>query len=123
MGVGVRPLPKEREEMAEESVHESADAAPHRVSRRAMLQAGTAGVVAVGAIGALPGVFAGTAGSAFAATTGSTHRDGIDAPAGEEPIVAHVKDASTGEVSLFVGEREITYEDRALVQHLIRATQ
>lgn len=88
-----------------------------------MLQAGTAGAVAVGAIGAFPGALAALGAPVSAGATGSTRSESAGSPAGQEPIVAHVKDASTGEVSLFVGEREITYEDRALVQHLVRATR
>lgn len=97
---------------------------PRRVSRRAMLQAGTVGAVAVGTIGAFPGVLTGLGGAAFA-SPGSPELGSpeLDTPADQGPIVAHVKDASTGEVSLFVGEREITYQDRALVRHLTRAAR
>lgn len=38
-----------------------------------------------------------------------------------EPVVAHVRDAATGEVALMVGTREIVYRDPALVARLLKA--
>src|SRR4029077_3656749 len=34
-------------------------------------------------------------------------------------VVAHVRDASTGEVSIMAGENEVVYHDRALVARLL----
>ena len=42
-------------------------------------------------------------------------------PAIEGLIVAHIRDAATGEMSLYVGEREVVYKDLPLVQQLARA--
>ena len=39
----------------------------------------------------------------------------------EEPIVAYVRDAQRGEVTVTAGTVEHTYRDRALVQKLMRA--
>jgi hypothetical protein len=38
-----------------------------------------------------------------------------------EPIVAHVRNARTGELSLLVGEREVTVHDRDLAARIARA--
>jgi len=39
----------------------------------------------------------------------------------EEPLVAYVRDAERGEVTVTAGTAEHTYRDRALVQRLLRA--
>lgn len=39
----------------------------------------------------------------------------------EEPLVAYVRDAKRGEVTVTAGTAERTYRDRALVQKLLRA--
>jgi hypothetical protein len=35
-----------------------------------------------------------------------------------EPLVAHVKDLGTGEISLFQGEREVIFRDPAIARRL-----
>jgi hypothetical protein len=39
------------------------------------------------------------------------------------PIVAHLKDLQTGEISLYQGEREFTLTDRAMAAKLFRAVR
>jgi hypothetical protein len=39
----------------------------------------------------------------------------------EEPLVAYVRDAERGEVTVTSGTSEHTYRDRVLVQRLLRA--
>jgi hypothetical protein len=39
----------------------------------------------------------------------------------EEPVVAYIRDARRGEVTVTAGTAEHTYRDRALVQRLLRA--
>jgi hypothetical protein len=39
----------------------------------------------------------------------------------EEPVVAYVRNAERGEVTVTAGTAEHTYRDRALVQRLLRA--
>ena len=39
----------------------------------------------------------------------------------EEPVVAYIRDANRGEVTVTSGTAEHTYRDRALVQRLLRA--
>jgi hypothetical protein len=38
------------------------------------------------------------------------------------PLVAHVKDLQTGEISLYQGERQVIYKDPALAARLYRAS-
>ena len=38
-----------------------------------------------------------------------------------EPVVAHVRDLASGEISLLVGEREIIFRDPGLVLRLLNA--
>ena len=40
-----------------------------------------------------------------------------------EPVVAYVRDAQRGEVTVSAGTTEHTYRDRALVQKLLRAAK
>jgi hypothetical protein len=40
-----------------------------------------------------------------------------------EPLVAHVKDLSTGEISLFQGEREVLVRSPALARGLMSAAR
>jgi hypothetical protein len=40
-----------------------------------------------------------------------------------EPLIAHVKDLQTGEISLYMGEREFTYLDPTLAARLVRAAK
>jgi hypothetical protein len=40
-----------------------------------------------------------------------------------EPLVAHIRDLSTGEISLLSGEKEFVIHDRQLAQSLFKATQ
>jgi hypothetical protein len=41
----------------------------------------------------------------------------------DENLVAHVKNARTGEISLFIGHREVTIHDRKVAARLVRATR
>jgi hypothetical protein len=38
-----------------------------------------------------------------------------------QPMVAYVSNASRGEISLLVGDREVTYHDSDMVRRLIKA--
>jgi hypothetical protein len=94
------------------------------VSRRLFFKhAGAAAAVAV---------VAGAAASPLAATAGASTLSGRDseptlAPheelSSDESLVAHVKDSRTGEISLFIGQREVTFHDRKVAARLVRATR
>lgn len=47
----------------------------------------------------------------------------LDVTAVGEDVVAHVRNASTGEVSLMVGHHELVYQDRALVSRLLKGAR
>ena len=40
-----------------------------------------------------------------------------------EELIAHVKNTKSGEISLFVGQREVTIHDRTMAARLVRATR
>jgi hypothetical protein len=41
----------------------------------------------------------------------------------DENLIAHVKDAKSGEISLLIGQKEVTIHDRQIATRLIRATR
>jgi len=95
------------------------------LSRRAFLAKGSLTAAAVGVAGSLPGLgglLAGGAAEAPAAETGAAELEG-DAAALEQPLLAHVRDLSTGEISLFQGEREVVVRDPALARRLVSAVR
>jgi hypothetical protein len=97
-----------------------------KLSRRLFLKSSSAAVVTAGAIAALPGVPAliGAVDSQAPADAGAAEAAVTDlegsAPM-SEPLIAHVKDLATGEISLLSGTREITVLDPRLAASLIRA--
>jgi hypothetical protein len=89
--------------------------------KKAGAVAATAGTMAVAPIGftsAIAGAVSGSSGN---------HDDSPLTPdehlRGDEELVAHVKNARTGEISLFIGHREVTIRDRKVAARLIRATR
>jgi len=70
----------------------------------------------------LPGLLAGGASEAPAVETEVTQSEG-EAAALTEPLVAHVKDLATGEISLFQGEREILIRNPSLARQILSATR
>jgi uncharacterized protein (DUF2267 family) len=81
-------------------------------SRRTMLK----GAAAAGVTAATAGVVADIlfAGPASAATESSTD-------AGD--LVAHVRNAKSGDIDLYVGTRHVSVRDRSLAAHLARAAR
>jgi hypothetical protein len=96
------------------------------LSRRRFIAGTTIGVAGaaaaasgLGAAAAVPQLLAGVGRAAPADAPDLT-------PLGTD-VVAHLRDASTGEVSVMVGDREIVYQDAQLASRLLqgarRATQ
>lgn len=85
-------------------------------TRRTMLK----GAAATGLTAATAGVVADLllAGPASAATdtSGATSTDAGD-------LVAHVRNASSGEIDVYVGTRHVSVRDRSLAAHLARAAR
>ena len=101
---------------------------PRRVSRRLLLRHGTLGAAALGVVSAVPGLSGLLTGASSAApeVTGAASETAPEAAslgAVDGPLVAHITNAATGDVSLFVGEREIPFRDPTLVQHLLRSAR
>jgi hypothetical protein len=91
---------------------------PNGVTRRKLLTTGALGIAAgVAAATGLAGLPAAV--EAAARPRPAEPPEPIDlTPVGDE-VVAHVRDASTGEVAVLVGTHELVYHDRALVGRLL----
>ena len=95
------------------------------LSRRNFLRRGTFTAAAVAVASSVPGIstlVGSTAADAPAVDTGVS--DAAD-DSGDltEPLVAHVKDLNTGEISLFQGERELVVHSPALARSLASAAR
>jgi hypothetical protein len=84
--------------------------------RNASIGAAATGVAAAGGLNLLTGVS-----SADAATPSKTTASG---PLLEgSGVIAHVVDAKSGKISLFVGTKHIEYTNQALAQELLKASK
>jgi hypothetical protein len=94
------------------------------LSRRSFLTKGSLVVAAGGMVGAVPGL-----GSLLQVTEAEAPEvdgaatDAEIAASNSAPLVAHVKDLQSGEISLYQGENHITYRDPALAARLFRAAR
>ena len=90
------------------------------VSRRGLLRNGSLAVMGAGLVG-----LAATAPDASAADRSPATASQSAAPltgAGlDGPLVAHVKDLSTGEIGVYLGTSEVTFRDPHLAAKLYRA--
>jgi TAT (twin-arginine translocation) pathway signal sequence len=86
-----------------------------RLSRRSFVKIAGAATGAAALAAAPPIARAAVGGEEGAQPTDPTAR------VPEEPVVAYVRDAQRGEVTVTSGTAEHTYRDRALVQRLLRA--
>ena len=94
------------------------------VSRRVFFKraGGAAAVVAVGtSIAVSPAILAGASAGA------ATPKEAAISPQADlrvgEHLVARVKNARTGEINLFIGQKEVTIHDRKIAARLIRAAR
>jgi hypothetical protein len=95
------------------------------LSRRSFLRGGTLAAAAVGVASTVPGLsglLAGGASEAPAVESAATQTE-TDLGALSQPLLAHVKDLSTGEISLFQGESEVIVRDPALARRLMSAAR
>jgi hypothetical protein len=105
--------PKEFTMAHEEQLERGAESAPQSgITRRRLIATGAtlaAAGVAVGAVGSL------------AASAGHDHAAaGSAGPTPEEPVMVHLKDANSGQLDLFVGERRVSFTDRTIAAELIK---
>jgi hypothetical protein len=84
-----------------------------KLTRRSFLQQTSVAAAAIGLLPAVPTLAAIPHSREAAAPESSTTFTA--------PIVAHVSNVATGEVTLFVGAREVVFRDPPLVARLIRA--
>jgi hypothetical protein len=98
------------------------------LSRRTFLTKGSLAVAAGTVAASVPGL-----GSVLSATeaaapeapelTGAASDAEITAADLGTPLVAHIKDLQSGQISLYQGEREITYHDPVVAARLFRAAR
>ena len=81
------------------------------VSRRIFLARTGVAAGAIGASGLLAGAVA------------ADPLDDTDDVITDQPVIARVRNVSTGEISLYVGEEEISIVDRALARRLARVAR
>ena len=100
------------------------------LSRRNFLRRGTFTAAAVAVVSSVPGVsvlVTGAESDAPAVDAGAGGAAASEAAEGSgamtEPLVAQVKDANTGEISLFQGAREVVVRSPELARRLIAAAQ
>jgi hypothetical protein len=84
-------------------------------------------VAAVGTLAVLPGAASTVLSGKTEQANGSTPAKSSDQqqlPADfSGPLVAHVRDYTTGEISLMVGTKEVVYRDQELVNRMIMAAR
>lgn len=89
-------------------------------SRRGFLKSASIGGAVAGAAVLLPRPFAQAAVPAQAVPGAEAPTTGPAGPAVTGPLVAYVKDATSGQIAVMHGEREIVHQDRALAASLAR---
>jgi hypothetical protein len=96
------------------------------VSRRVFLKRGSLTVAAAGLLTAIPGLptlLSEAAPEASAGEGAAADASGIESGALEESLVVQVKNLQTGEMSVYVGEREVLYRDPQLASQILRASR
>jgi hypothetical protein len=96
------------------------------LSRRKFLTGTSLGVAGIAASTILPSSSALAASAASrraGSSTGTPFGPDTDLSAVGSDVVAHVRDASTGEVAILVGGTEIVHRDPALVARLLRVAR
>jgi len=94
-------------------------------NRRSFLQRSALGAAAVGLAGSAPGLSGLLGAGESEAPVIEGDATDLEGGAGaiSEPVIAHVKDLSTGEISLYQGEREVVLRDPALARLLFSAAR
>jgi hypothetical protein len=93
------------------------------MSRRAFLARSTMATAAVGVVGSVPGLGGLLAAGASDAPAVEPEATEVSEDAGSitGPLLAHIRDLSTGEITLFQGEQEFVVRDPALARQLFAA--
>ncbi len=96
------------------------------LSRRMFLRNSGLAVAGAGVMSQLPllsGLVGATEADAPAAVDGATAGTDEGAATLAQPLVAHVRDLSTGEIGIFNGTREVIVNDPQLAARLFRAAR
>ena len=111
--------PDDHDETIHPSPPQSDEPSAAGLSRRSLMRS----AAGVGAATVAAGFLASALAEPAMAQTASPTRNGspVQQDPVAEPIVAHVRDARTGEVDLFVGTRHIRVHDTDLAARLARA--
>jgi len=86
------------------------------LSRKNFIEKASVGAVTVGVMAAVPSY-------AFARETARESALGTNKAAHAGPILAHVRNAATGEIAVLFGTQEVVIHDRAITDRLLRAAQ
>jgi hypothetical protein len=89
-----------------------------KLTRRGFIKQTSVSVATIGVLAAAPLVAVSEAPD-LAATDLAAEETSVAELAG--PVIAHVRDLATGEISLMSGTQEIIYRDPELVMRLVRA--
>jgi hypothetical protein len=92
--------------------------------RRKFLKGSSVAAGLAGAMTVLPGAI-----PAFAKSTTATPRatrnlnagDATEVSSNDDPVVVHVRDARRGQIDMFIGQRHVTLNDRALANRIMSA--
>jgi hypothetical protein len=87
-----------------------------KLTRRGFIKQASVGAAAVGALSAVP-----VLGTSRAFAHPSPASPDVQAVEHQGPIIAHIRDAKSGEVSIYVGTREVVIHDLELVSRLVKA--
>jgi hypothetical protein len=90
------------------------------LSRRMFLQRGSVAVALAGAASSLPVLSEVGDGGQAATEAPAELPEGANLA---EPLIAHVRDLGRGEISLFVGEREVIVRDSNLATRIFHASR
>ncbi len=95
------------------------------LNRRAFLARSSLFAAAAGAVAVAPSMLAAIAAEAPEVDASASDAVAADAGAGaasaSEPLVAYVRDLSSGEVGVFNGTREVIVQDPGLARSILRA--
>lgn len=104
---------------------EAGDLRRSAVTRRTFLRGTTLTAAAVGVTGGMPGLSGLLAAGSPAAPVLEEGTIETEGDVGElsTPLIAHIKDLSTGEISVFQGEREVVIHDSTLARRLVSSAR
>jgi hypothetical protein len=85
------------------------------LTRRRFLGKTTAGAAILGTLVTLPGL------ATIESPDFAEMEDSLSTTVLNGPLIAHIRDLASGEISLMIGTQEITYRDPELVGRLLKA--